>query len=194
MNKLLKKTLITAAASMIIQAAAAQPGFWDHNGSLMRMVENGPMLAVYYDQVRPGLIETIPPRSPRFEGQRIGPVQLAGLAFVYTKHCPGMRFPYEVQGTIINGVIELHGPAAVVDPYSCSIVGYRPDSDNAHIIITLVRPELPPPAIVVPSVTPPPPTIAPDDPDAQAEDLIRQGREFCARYPRHRVCRGGGKK
>ena len=152
---MLKRTLLaTAIAFSAASIAAAQPeGLWDHNGSAMQLSYNGPNnFGVYYQQVRPGLIQTIPPGSPRFEGQQNGN-QLFGNAFVYTKYCPGARFPYQVSGIVHSeGVIELYGPAAVVDPYSCSVVGYAADSDNAHIVFHLVQPLVVAlPAVVAPS-------------------------------------------
>ena len=209
MAKGLRIYVKVSAAMLLAATPAAAQSLWDHNGSLMRVVESGSNLGVYYDRVRPGLVETIPPGSPQFEGQRIGDA-LAGYAFVYTKYCPGMRFPYHVQGNIWNGIIDLRGPAAVVDPNICAIVGYRPDSGNAHIVTTIVTPGYPltpPPVAVAPSssctgicapiqvapapapapvLTPPPRVL---DPDAQAADIERQGREFCRQHPEHKVCK-----
>ena len=163
MNRLLATTALVVA--LIAPASAQPPGIWDHNGLAMRLTYNGAGFGIYYDRIRPGLIETIPPGSPRFEGEQIGN-QITGNAFVYTKYCPGLRFPYAVSGVVHNdSAIELFGPAAVVDPNSCSIVGYRPDSDNAHIVFRLVHPDVviaqPPPVVVQP---PPPVIVQPQAP------------------------------
>lgn len=189
----LAKRLAVAALVMVLLllgahlAAAQPPGLWDHNGSAMRLVYangNG-NFGVYYEIVRPELVETIPPGAPRFEGQRIGN-QIVGNAFVYTKYCPGLSFPYPVGGIVYDeGVIELFGPAAVVDPFTCSIVGYRPNSDNAHIVFRLVQP-------VVAALPPPPPPVASNHrgQSERREELKRQGREFCREFPNDQVCNG----
>ena len=153
MRKLL---LATACLAALVSPALAQPpGLWDHNGSAMRLVYNNGHFGVYYEIVRPGLRQTIPPGAPRFEGQRIGN-RIVGNAFVHTKYCPGRSFPYRVSGVVYNqAVIDVYGPAAVVDPNSCSIVGYAPNSDNARVVFRLIQPDA---AIVVPP--PPNPPIA----------------------------------
>ena len=206
MRKLL---LATACLAALASPALAQPpGLWDHNGSVMRLVYNNGHFGVYYEVVRPGLVQTIPPGSPRFEGQRVGN-QIIGNAFVYTQYCPGARFPYHVEGTAYNGTIELFGSAAVVDPDICAIVGYKPDSDNAHIVFRLVQPvaAVEPPVVTLPppqddplpeppaGTVPPPlhacPILGDCQPRTQAErreELQRQGREFCRQYPRDPVC------
>jgi hypothetical protein len=184
----MKTHLATAAVlAALIAPSFAQPpnGVWDHNGSAMQLrYVNGNGFGVYYDAIRPGLIQTIPPGAPRFEGRDIGGGRIVGTAYVYTKYCFGIPFPYHVEGVAYNGTIELFGPAAVVDPYSCTIVGYRPDSDNAHIVFRAVRPEV----VVIPAPIPVPVPNGDLSPDEQAEELQRQGREFCRKYPSHPVC------
>ena len=165
MKRLLMATACLAA--LISPALAQPPGLWDHNGSAMRLVPNGNGgFGVYYEVIRPGLRVTIPQGAPRFEGQRIGN-RLVGNAFVYTKYCFGKPFPYHVEGVIQGeSFIELWGPAAVVDPQICQIVGHAPNSDNAHLVFHLVQPSVvvvpPPPVVVQPPpvvVQPPPPVV-----------------------------------
>jgi hypothetical protein len=73
---------------LLATACLAQPpGLWDHNGSAMRLTYNNGHFGVYYEVVRPGLRQTVPPGAPRFEGQRIGN-RIVGNAFVHTKYCP----------------------------------------------------------------------------------------------------------
>lgn len=138
-----KITVVTASLAALVSPALAQsPGLWDHNGSAMRLTYANGDFGVYYEGIRPGLRQTIPPGAPRFEGRRIGN-QIVGNAFVHTKYCPGRSFPYHVSGIVYDeAVINLYGPAAVVDPNSCSIVGYAPNSDNARVVFRLVQPEV----------------------------------------------------
>ena len=99
MRKLLTTTAALAATDYTCLGSPS--GLWDHNGSAMRLVYNDGHFGVYYEIVRPGLVQTIPPGSPRFEGTRTGN-QITGNAFVYTKYCPGASFPYRVSGTVFN--------------------------------------------------------------------------------------------
>lgn len=69
MRKLLLATACSAA--LVFPALAQPPGLWDHNGSAMRLVYNNGHFGVYYERIRPGLVQTIPPGAPRFEGQRL---------------------------------------------------------------------------------------------------------------------------
>lgn len=100
---------------------------------------------------------------------------------------PGTSFPYHVEGRAYAGTIELFGAAAVVDPRLCAIVGYRPDSDNAHIVFRFVQ-------ALTGAIAPPPAIDPPSRSQDQAqwrEDLKRQGREFCRQYPADHVCNSG---
>jgi flagellar biosynthesis GTPase FlhF len=112
----------------------------------MVLTDEGPGFAIYYQDIRPALIRTIPPGAPRFQGRIVNGNYVIGNAFVYTKFCFGKSFPYHVSGVIHDGIIDLHGPAAVVDPHSCTIVGLRADSDNAHVVFAELAPPPPPPA------------------------------------------------
>ena len=172
MRKLTLAIFLTAAPTVAI--AQPQEIFWDNNGSLMRTVDDGYRISVSYETVRPSLWATIAPGSLAFEGARVNGNGIVGNAFVYTKYCYGTPFPYRVTGAI-NGVIDVWGPAAVVDPNICRIIGLEPNSDNAHRIF-----QVPPP--------PAPPSPRELSPDEQAEVLRRQGQEFCWKYPAHRVC------
>lgn len=140
MKKLTLALLIAAAPTVAV--AQPQEIHWDHNGSLMRTVDDGVKVAVFYERVRPSLRATTPPGAIAFEGTRTnGNGGVVGNAFVYTKYCYGKPFPYRVTG-VVNGVVDVWGPAAVVDPNTCRIVGFSPGSDNAHRTF-----QIPPPPV-----------------------------------------------
>jgi tetratricopeptide (TPR) repeat protein len=127
----------------------------------MVLTDEGPGFAIYYQDIRPALIRTIPPGAPRFRGRVINGNYVTGDAFVYTKSCFGKPFPYHVSGAIHDGIIDLRGPAAVVDPHSCTIVGLRGNSDNAHVVFAELAPQPRPP--VAPPGPGPEPQPQPDN-------------------------------
>ena len=164
MKKLTLALFLTAAPTV----AMAQPQeiFWDNNGSLMRTVDDGYRISVSYETVRPGLRATTPPGALAFEGTRVNGNGIVGSAFVYTKYCYGTPFPYRVTG-VVNGVIDVWGPAAVVDPNLCRIVGLEPNSDNAHRIFQVPPPPVAvvptPPSVIVPTPVPVPVPTGPNN-------------------------------
>lgn len=133
--------LICALAPL--PAGAQTEGLWDHNGSTMKLVHEDGGFSIYYKTIRSGLKGTIPAEAPRFKG-RIEDKQIIGKAFVYTRHCPKDKFEYLVKGPMkATDVIELRGPAPVVDPDTCKIVEYRKKSGNAHLVFKLLPPPKP---------------------------------------------------
>ena len=141
---MLKRTLLASIALAPTLAMAQPSSQWDHNGSTMVLTDEGPNFAIYYQDIRPALIRTIPPGAPRFRGRIVNGNSVSGDAFAYTKFCFGKPFPYHVSGMIHDGIIDLYGPAAVVDPHSCTIVGLRANSDNAHVVFAELAPPPPP--------------------------------------------------
>ena len=162
---MLKRTLLASIALAPTLAMAQPSSQWDHNGSTMVLTDEGPNFAIYYQDIRPALIRTIPPGAPRFRGRIVNGNSVSGDAFAYTKFCFGKPFPYHVSGMIHDGIIDLYGPAAVVDPHSCTIVGLRANSDNAHVVFAELAPP-PPPA----SQPAPPPVI--QAPPAQTPPIV----------------------
>ena len=158
---MLKRTLLASIALAPTLAMAQPSSLLDHNGSTMVLTDEGPGFAIYYQDIRPALIRTIPPGAPRFQGRIVNGNSVIGNAFAYTKFCFGKPFPYHVSGVIHDGIIDLHGPAAVVDPRSCTIVGLRANSDNAHVVFAELGPPPPRPAPPPAVVPPPAPPLAP---------------------------------
>ena len=71
MRKLLLATACLAA--LVSPALGSTAWICAPYGSAMRLVYNNGHFGVYYEIVRPGLVQTIPPGSPRFEGTRRQP-------------------------------------------------------------------------------------------------------------------------
>jgi hypothetical protein len=93
-----------------------------HNGSLMELAAlPGGLIEIRYVEPRPGLWEVgVRPGTALIRGRWNGPV-LNAQAFVYSFCGPT---PYPVSGGIGPGnVLTLTGPAPIVDPYSCGVLG-----------------------------------------------------------------------
>ena len=107
-----------------------------HNGSLVSVLSlpNGGM-QIQYIQPRVGLLEVgVRPGTILLQGRWSGPPPglLTGTAFVFTGICPPT--PYRVEGsTAPDGSLVMTGPAPVVDPYSCVVVGLVPSANSVLV-------------------------------------------------------------
>jgi hypothetical protein len=107
-----------------------------HNGSLVSVLSlpNGGM-QIQYIQPRVGLLDVgVRPGTILLQGRWSGPPPglLTGTAFVFTGICPPT--PYRVEGSMVpDGSLVLTGPAPVVDPYSCTVVGLVPSANSVLV-------------------------------------------------------------
>jgi hypothetical protein len=107
-----------------------------HNGSLVSVLSlpNGGM-QIQYIQPRVGLLDVgVRPGTILLQGRWSGPPPglLTGTAFVFTGICPPT--PYRVEGSMApDGSLVLTGPAPVVDPYSCTVVGLVPSANSVMV-------------------------------------------------------------
>jgi hypothetical protein len=93
------------------QTASAEPTLWDHNGSVMYLVANGPSREIYYQKPRTGMLEVgVRPGSLLFRGE-IENGQYSGTAYIFNTHCG--QIPFQVKGPILenDGRIVLTGQA-----------------------------------------------------------------------------------
>jgi hypothetical protein len=82
------------------QTASPEPTTWDHNGSVMYLVENGSSREFRYQKPRPGMLEAgARPDSLLFRGQ-VDNGQYAGTAFIYNPHCGAISF--QVKGPVLD--------------------------------------------------------------------------------------------
>jgi len=131
-----------------------------HNGSLVSVLSlpNGGM-EIQYVQPRVGMLEVgVRPGTILVQGRWGGPPPgtLTGTAFVFSGICPPT--PYRVEGSMApDGSLVLTGPAPVVDPYSCGVLGLVP-SENSVLVFQQLGPPPPPMAYLPP---PPPPRYYP---------------------------------
>lgn len=133
------KLALTIAAALvlaIVPAKAQPPGaFVTHNGSLMAVTADGQgAVQIAYAQPRPGLWEIgVRPGTVLLRGRWSGPV-LNAMAVVYAGQCGAI--PYPVSGTELpNGVLTLIGPAPIVDPYSCAVLGMAMTGNSTLVFV-----------------------------------------------------------
>ena len=71
------------SANAQTQTASPEPTIWDHNGSVMYLVENGSSREFHYQKPRPGMLEAgVRPGSLLFRGQ-VDNGQYSGTAFIF---------------------------------------------------------------------------------------------------------------
>jgi hypothetical protein len=82
------------------QTASPEPTVWDHNGSVMYLVANGPSREFYYQKPRTGMLEVgVHPGSLLFRGD-IENGQYSGTAYIFNLYCG--QIPFQVKGTIVD--------------------------------------------------------------------------------------------
>jgi hypothetical protein len=82
------------------QTESPEPTTWDHNGSVMYLVENGSSREFRYQKPRPGMLEAgAHPGSLLFRGQ-VDNGQYAGTAYIYNPHCGAI--PFQVKGPVLD--------------------------------------------------------------------------------------------
>ena len=97
------------------QTVPSESTIWDHNGSVMYLVANGPSREVYYQKPRPGMLDAgARPGSLLFRGE-VNNGQYLGTAYIFNLHCGPI--PFEVKGPALddNEQIVLTGKAPRVD-------------------------------------------------------------------------------
>jgi hypothetical protein len=82
------------------QPTSPEPAIWDHNGSVMYLVENGSSREFHYQKPRPGMLEAgARPGSLLFRGQ-VDNRQYSGTAYLFNPHCGAI--PYQVKGPVLD--------------------------------------------------------------------------------------------
>jgi hypothetical protein len=82
------------------QTASPEPTTWDHNGSVMYLVENGSSREFHYQKPRPGMLEAgARPGSLLFRGQ-VDNGQYAGTAYIFNPRCGAISF--QVKGAVLD--------------------------------------------------------------------------------------------
>ena len=94
------KPCCTGAANAQTQTTSPEPAIWDHNGSVMYLVESGSSREFHYQKPRPGMLEAgARPGSLLFRGQ-VDNGQFSGTAYLFNPHCGAI--PFQVKGSILD--------------------------------------------------------------------------------------------
>jgi hypothetical protein len=92
-----------ALASTPAQAQAESSGsrtLWDHNGSVMYLVEDGASREFHYSKPRLGMLDAgVRPGALLFRGE-INGAQYLGTAYIFNPHCGPI--PFEVKGVSLD--------------------------------------------------------------------------------------------
>ena len=82
------------------QIASHDPTIWDHNGSVMYLVENGSSREFHYQKPRPGMLGAgARPGSLLFRGQ-VDNGQYFGTAYIFNPQCGQIAF--QVKGPVLD--------------------------------------------------------------------------------------------
>jgi len=96
------------------QTAPPEPTLWEHNDSVMYLVENGASREFHYQKPRPGMLEAgARPGSLLFRG-RADNGQYSGTAYIFNPRCGPV--PFQVRGSALDNDerIVLTGEAPLV--------------------------------------------------------------------------------
>jgi hypothetical protein len=89
-----------ASAHAQTQTASPEPTIWDHNGSLVYLVENDASREFHYQKPRLGMLEAgARPGSLLFRGQ-VDNGQYSGTAYIFNPHCG--QIPFQVKGSVLD--------------------------------------------------------------------------------------------
>jgi len=99
----------------LLPGLALADSFWDHNGSVVRLVAEGNQRFIYYESPRPGIAaQGVRPGTLLFDGRRIGD-SYVGTARVFSRYC-AQPMAYTMQGYVQGDtVIVLEGQRPVFD-------------------------------------------------------------------------------
>jgi hypothetical protein len=160
-------TVLFAVAIFIsVNAQAQSPeegrSLWDHNGSVMYMVENGPSREIYYQKPRPGMLEAgARPDSLLFKGE-INDGQISGIAYIFNAQCG--QVPFHVKGPVLDngGKIALTGQAPRLGR-NCQTNGEYTSTLEFKLLKTSEAAQPPPATAQTPNVEEPTPEPSPSD-------------------------------
>ncbi|WP_088348666.1 MULTISPECIES: hypothetical protein [Rhodomicrobium] len=127
----------TGAAYLFLglPASAATVSLWDHNGSLVRLEENGKKRTFSYDQPKAGLTPAgIKPGAVLFEGEEKSDGRLSGYAKLFRKGCDPVDYFVEGGFDKEKGELLLQGQAPVYSAQGCKITGYSEEGPSSSLI------------------------------------------------------------
>src|SRR5690606_15641612 len=125
------KTVIFAALAFIASLTIANAqALYNHNGSIMRVVEQGNTVRILYEQPRQGMAQIgVRPGTLLFEGQLDANRYLEGLSRIFSARCG--ELDYYVYGQYQrSGDFTLNGAAPVLESGGCRVIDNTYDGSN----------------------------------------------------------------
>lgn len=131
--------LFAAYAVQSSQAHAAPDSLWDHNGSAMRLEEEGQKRRFVYDQPRNSLgAAGVKNGTVLFDGEEKKDGRLQGYAKLFRKGCEPIDYFVEGAYDKAKGEILLQGQAPIYSGEGCKITGYSDDGSASSLRFSLL--------------------------------------------------------
>jgi hypothetical protein len=107
MKLILASMLLVTPVSLGTVVIAHADSCWDHNGSLMRLTDQGQQRWFYYENPRQALASAGVTRGTLlFDGRNTGDYY-AGTARVFSRFCPGNPLEYYVEGPVTRNPLRI---------------------------------------------------------------------------------------
>lgn len=120
-----------AAFSMTTLPVLAAGSEWDHNDSIMKLVENGKKRRFIYEKPREVLkVAGVSTGTILFDGEEKNDGRLSGYAKLFRKGCDPIDYFVEGSYDKARGEVVLQGQAPIYSGKGCKITGYT-DSGSA---------------------------------------------------------------
>ena len=126
--------LFAAYAIQSSQAHAASASLWDHNGSAMRLEEEGQKRRFVYDEPRNSLGPAgVKSGTVLFDGEEKKDGRLEGYAKLFRKGCDPIDYFVEGAYDKTKGEVLLQGQAPIYSGEGCKITGYSDDGSASSL-------------------------------------------------------------
>jgi hypothetical protein len=134
------KSLILALLALGLGIASVQgQSFYNHNGSIMRLVQQGNAVRIFYEEPREGLRRNgVVTGTLLFEGQLDANLYLEGMSRIFSARCG--ELDYFVYGQFRrNGDFTLAGAAPVLERNGCRVIDNTYEGNNANLRFSWLR-------------------------------------------------------
>lgn len=129
--------LVALPAFMALPNIAYANSFWEHNGSRMKLEENGTSRKIIYEQPRSGLAGAgVKPGTVLFDGEVKSDGRMSGYAKLFRKGCNPIDYYVEGAFDQSNGTLLLQGQAPIYSGEGCKITGYSDDNSASSLAFT----------------------------------------------------------
>lgn len=124
-------------AFLALPNIAYADSYWDHNGSRMKIEEDGKTRKIVYEQPRSTLADAgVKPGTVLFDGELKSDGRLSGYAKLFRKGCNPIDYYVEGGFDQANGTLLLQGQAPIYSGQGCKITGYSDDNSASSLAFT----------------------------------------------------------